>query len=646
VKTSIQQAISICTAAPSACRPTAGLLDMIARIQPRWRQGNWGWLPALSLLGACGVLLGALAHTGARYDAPWAQPLYWLALLVMFTPLATRLIMPGVSRQEAIGLVVVLGLAIYFVKLLQSPLGFTFFDEFLHWRTANDIFKSGQLFKENPLLPVSPLYPGLEIAGTAVAHLTGLSIFGAGVIVVGVARVTLTLALYLFYEQLSGSVRVGGIASAIYMGNPHFVIFDAQFAYESLALALFLAILLALLRRQRATGSERLGLNVVVVIGLWSLVATHHATSYMTGIFLILWATTTAIYKRWFGATQPGISWVAFLAIITNAIWLVCVASITIGYLAPHLQGAIVSVLNLIAGEGSDRELFKSSSGVVTPLLEKLIGLGAPGLIMLCLPIGLLSFWRTSRKDATACMLALGTLAYPITLAMRLTGGGWEVSARSSVFVFFPLAFILALGIEHLWMPGPLAGLKPLLERFKPALFALFVAVLFCGGIIAGWSPWARMPWPYTVGSDTRSIEPQGLAAAAWASAYLGPDNRIAADRINMTLMGTYGAQRMITHLIDEVSISGIFLAPRLGPNEREVLRKGRIRYIVVDRRVSTALPLDGHYYEGWEKMVVPYTGPISPDVLRKFDFMPQVSEVFDSGDIKLYDVGALAREP
>jgi hypothetical protein len=229
---------------------------------------------------------------------------------------------------------------------------------------------------------------------------------------------------------------------------------------------------------------------------------------------------------------------------------------------------------------------------------------------------------------------------------MRLTGGGWEVSARSSVFVFLPLAFILALGIEHVCLPGPLARLKPVLERFKPPLFALVATVIFCGGIIAGWSPWARMPWPYQVGSDTRSIEPQGLAAAAWASAYLGPGNRIAADRINMTLMGTYGQQRMITDLIDHVSISGIFLAPHLGPNEREALGKGRIRYLVVDRRISTALPLDGHYYEGWEKMIVAYSGPISPAVLGKFDTMPSVSQVFDSGDIKLYDVGALAHDP
>lgn len=639
-----QPGISVRTAAPAD--PFSASALHLASARPRTRADDWGWLPALSLLGAGGVLLIALAHSGARYDAPWAQPLYWLGLAALFTPLATRLIMPGVARREALGLVVFLGLAVYFVKLLQSPLGFTFFDEFLHWRTANDILATGHLFKENSLLPVSPLYPGLELVTTAVANLTGLSIFGAGVIVIGVARVALALAVYLFYEQVGGSVRVAGMAAAIYMGNPHFVIFDAQFAYESLGLAFLLTILVAILRRQRDRVSARLGLNVATTLCLCSLVATHHATSYVTAGFLIVWAVITAAYKRWFGATQPGLIWVAFLAIVANALWLIGVARITIGYLAPHLQGAVMSILNLIAGEGSDRELFKSNNGVVTPLLEKLVGLGAPGLIMLCLPVGLLSFWSAARKNPTAFMLALGALAYPVTLVMRLTGGGWEVSARSSVFVFLPLAFILALGIEQLCLPGPLRRIKPLLERVKPPLFALFVIVIFCGGIIAGWSPWARMPWPYRVGADTRSIEPQGLAAAAWVSSYLGPDNRIAADRINTTLMGTYGQQRMITNLIDHVSISGIFLASHIGPNELEALRNGRIRYIVVDRRISAGLPLDGHYYEEWEKMIVPYSGPISLSSLEKFDTMPSVGQVFDSGDIKLYDVGALAHEP
>jgi hypothetical protein len=218
--------------------------------------------------------------------------------------------------------------------------------------------------------------------------------------------------------------------------------------------------------------------------------------------------------------------------------------------------------------------------------------------------------------------------------------------------VYIPLALVLALGIEHARLPRLLGWLTAWLDRFrrllwlKPLVFAPYAVVIFAGGVIAGWSPWARMPWPYMVAADTRSVEPQGLAAAEWARDYLGPNNRIAADRINMTLLGTYGEQRLITHLIDKVSISGIFLATRIGPNEQAALRDGRIRYIVVDQRSTRARPLDGHYYESWEQMVVPFKAPVNPAVLNKFAFMPQIDRLFDSGDLQFYDVGAIWHEP
>lgn len=621
----------------SVQRNTAG------RAIPWLRAGDWGWLPALSLVSACGVLLIALAHSAARMDLPWAQHLYWTAAVVLFTPAATRIIMTGVSRQETIGLMLIIAIAAYLIKLLQSPLGFTFFDEFLHWRTARDIITSEQLFTENSLLPVSPLYPGLEIIATAIVHLTGLSIFEAGVITVGIARIVMMLALFLFFEQIGGSTRIAGVASVLYMGNPHFVIFDAQFAYESLALAFSLSILRALLYRKRAVGNDRAGVIIVTLIAICALMATHHATSYMTSLFLVLWTTVTTLANRLFNANSPGLIWAAAFSMLVNMIWLFTVSSITIGYLAPHLAGAMDSVINLMTGEGSDRELFKSSSGFVTPLLEKLIGLGGPGLIMLCLSIGLWSFWLNHRQSVDAWVLTLGALSYPVTLVLRMTGGGWEISARSSVFVFVPLAFILAIGIEYLQLPWIFDRLHPLLISLRVLLFVPVATVIFCSGIIAGWSPWARMPWPYVAGADTRSVEPQGLAAAAWAVETLGPNNRMAADRVNLTLMGTYGEQRLITHLIDKVSISGIFLASHISPTEETALRDAHIRYLVVDRRISRLQSLSAHYYETWEQMIAPYSGTPRIQVLEKFDHIDRVNRIFDSGDILIYDVGVLS---
>lgn len=606
-------------------------------------RSRWGWFPALSLIGALGVLLVAIAHSGARYDAGWAQPLYWTGLLTIVMPFAARLAMAEIGRAEAVAALLFVGLALYLAKLLQSPLRFSFFDEFLHWRTANDILASNRLFTENALLPVSPLYPGLELAATAICDLTGLSIYAAGALVVGAARMILMAVLFLIFERIGGSARVAAVATLIYTANPHFVIFDGQFAYESLALALLALVILAILRRQTAAGAARTSYGLVALFGMGSLVATHHATSYMLCGFLLLW-TAAGRWHRLRRSAAPraesaGILPFALLALLANAAWLLTVSRITIGYLAPHLSGAVSSILDLIAGEGADRELFKANNGLVTPLLERLMGLGAPALIMGALPFGIFFLWKRYRANVAASWLLLMALAYPPTLAMRLTGGGWEISSRSSVFVFLPLAFVLALAIVHTPLPGPL-------RRGRPLLFALYAGVLFAGGIIAGWSPWARMPWPYRVGADTRSVEPQGLAAADWSSAFLADNSRMAADRINLTLQGTFGEQRMITHLIDGVSVSGLFLGPRIGPTEREIMRQGRIRYLLTDLRITRQLPLDGHYYETWEKMIIPYTRPVAEQVLEKFDYLPGVSRVYDSGDIRIYDAQVLADEP
>ena len=162
----------------------------------------------------------------------WANETFWLGLVVLYLPIALRLLRENVAREERIGLVVVLGVALYLVKILQSPTAFIQFDEFLHVRTATDILEKHHLFARNSLLPVSPLYPGLEIATTAIANLTGLSIFWSGALLLLVARVIFVISLFLLTEIVCGSALVACIASLIYMTHSGFLFFHAMFAYE------------------------------------------------------------------------------------------------------------------------------------------------------------------------------------------------------------------------------------------------------------------------------------------------------------------------------------------------------------------------------------------------------------------------------
>ena len=55
------------------------------------RTRSWGWLPALSLTSASGLLLVAIADTLSRSMAGQYDGLLWAGLLIMIVPIAARL---------------------------------------------------------------------------------------------------------------------------------------------------------------------------------------------------------------------------------------------------------------------------------------------------------------------------------------------------------------------------------------------------------------------------------------------------------------------------------------------------------------------------------------------------------------------------
>lgn len=599
---------------------------------------GWGSLPALSLVSALGLLLVALADTVARNGAALATPLFWAGLLALFVPIATRLVLAAPSRPERIGLVVVLGLGLYLVKILHGPLFFTGHDELIHSRTAQDIIQHGRLFHHNPMIPTSPFYPGLEIVTSALVNLTGLSVFSAGLIVVGVGKLILVLALFLFYEQVSHSARVAGIAAVIYMANPNFLFFDSSYSYESLALPFAMLGVYTVARLQLTPDGRSGALTVIALLAIATVVITHHMTSYVLVAFLALWTVLT-LYRRYRG--QAGLAAgsmvaVAMVALAGVVAWMLFVGSRVFSYLSPVLGGALLALIRLVVREESTRQLFTSDAGEVAPLWERATAFASVGLILLGLPFGLLLIWLRYRHSPAALALAGGVLLYPASLALRLTGAGAETSNRTSEFLFLALGFALAIGIVQVRLPGRVG------RAYLP-FFAAYIAVIFAGQTIVGNSPWTRLPGPYQVGADDRSVESQGFATAEWARAQLGPGNRIVADRTNLLLMGSHGEQRVVTGLSDGIGrgIADLFLSPQIGPGQQRTLARARIRYILVDRRVIGVLPR-ASFFDPSERRQL----PVRPAVLGKFDYAERVSRIFDSGDIVVYDVGALHGTP
>ncbi|MDQ3811423.1 MAG: hypothetical protein M3336_14145 [Chloroflexota bacterium] len=594
---------------------------------------GWGWLPPLVATSGFGLTLVALADTGARFASGWAEPLFWAGLLVILVPVFVRLTSKEASRQERIALVVVVGLGLYFVKILHSPVSFTLYDEFAHWRTVQDALQSKRLFGENPLLPISALYPGLESLTHALVSLSQLSVYSAGIVALGAARLVLVLALFLLYEGVSSS-RVAGIASVLYMANPGFLFFDAQFSYESVALPMAVFTLRLITQRADVHDRQHLGLALAILLGLGSVITGHHLTSYALAALLLFWSVTIRLISRG-RDRQAGAGAVALLCLVGALAWFAYVATLVVGYLAPHFVAGAQELLRLIGGEATGRELFRSYAGQVSPTWERITSMASVVLILLGLPIGMRLVWRRRRRNALALTLAAGALAYPLSLGLRLTESGAETAVRASEFIFVAVAFVLALAATE-WLLARWPGRKGY------AALTAWAVVVMVGGIILGFAPWSRMPGPYLVAADTRSIEPQGLLAAEWVREVLGPGNRIVADRVNRLLMGTYGQQRPVSGFADGEPVGDAVLLPELGPEEQAVLRRAAVHYVLVDGRMASALPAVGVYFEFGEPGMLRRTRPVDPEALAKFDSVESVSRVFDSGDVVIYDVSAL----
>jgi hypothetical protein len=136
-----------------------------------------GMSPVFAFLCGCALIVVALAANASRLGEGWAVPTFYTAIAAIFLPAAARIIHPGASRLERLALIVIVTSAFFVVRVIRAPVAFIDHDEFLHWATVNDILGAGRLFLPNSLLPVSPLYPGLELITSALVNLSGLSVF-------------------------------------------------------------------------------------------------------------------------------------------------------------------------------------------------------------------------------------------------------------------------------------------------------------------------------------------------------------------------------------------------------------------------------------------------------------------------------------
>src|SRR6266516_5498862 len=609
-----------------------GLFTRGLQVVKPW-PGVLGLLPLLTLTSASGLLTVSLSYYLSRYSNQALEFFFFLGLLLIFVPNVVRLLSAAPSRFERICLLCVVGVCCFLVEFMMSPLYFSPFDPMLHWRTADDILRTGHLFDVNSSLPVSPYFPGLEIVTNALSTISGLSTFQSSIILLLAVRLLMNFSLFMFYEQVTGSSRMAGIATIIYMTNPHFLSFDTTFSYETMALPLAIFMLYILARFETLRKDNRWVLFTAWIV-LVAVTLTHHMTDYVFDGLLIFW-TMISLLQPSASTMRRNLAATALFGVllsITNAFLLK--GNPVWGYLSSYFDTAFNELGHIIAGTSTARPLFTSHGVAPAPPWDRLLMMASVAIIAFGIPFGLLSLWQQHRHDALAVTLGIVALLYPITQVFRFTSFGSEITDRSAAFLFLPIAYVLTIFITHFWPTRRLSWRVI-------SLVTTAISVALIGGVLIASGPaYSNLPGPYVVEADGRSIEPEGIQAASWSLSHLGPDNRVGTDRDTQTVFSTFGDQRIVNELEDNVDIAPIFYSTQLSIYEEAIVRESRLRYLVVDLRLSTSLPLLGFYYENDEPGALNLTSPISRESLTKFGAIPKINRVFDSGNIVIYDVG------
>jgi hypothetical protein len=610
---------------------------------PTWPT-RLGRAPEVLALSACGAVLVALAYAGGRSGASWAGAAFWAGQVLVFAPVAVRMLMRRLSGViESFTLVMGLAVIQYFQKWTYSPDQFRFPDELQHWFATRILMQGGRLFAPDPALPVAVHFPGLEEMGAAFASMTGLSVNVAGPIVAGIAHLTFVGGLFILVRSTGGGAALSGTTCVIYSTALHYLFFDSMYLYQTAALP-FLMLAVWAVRRWRSASRGTWPYAVICLVCVAVAIVSHHVTAAVTVGTLVLIGLCEVVFAR---PRRWGMLALSGVAVLMAAAWFGLVATDVLGYLGPPAAGMLDGVRSMLGGGGSGGGGAAAPGNPMWQLAVQALGLLA--LFGLFFRASLLSWRFAVPLDPWRAAVLVGSFAFFVTNAMRFVGaGGPELAGRASTFAYVPMAMVAA-GVLHRWAPQlraprrPVALgrlLRPVFPRraivLPPAVLGTAIALLLMvGARVGGWPPyWEQLPGPHLVSGFERSIDSEGIDAAVWTQDWLGPRNRVAADLTGVTLVSTYGAQDPVAEAYQ------LYYDPTWGLDDELLLTSLGVDYLWVDDRISQQLPASGAYF-----LIDPRTGqhtsPIPAGNLTKFDSVAGANLVFDNGHIRIYDMRA-----
>jgi hypothetical protein len=601
----------------------------IARVLPLL---VWLSFPAGAIVLAYSFSYAATHTSGQKHFL-----LFWLGVLLFTVPAFLRLCQRGLGRAERLALAAAIGLVDYLPKYLRAPSFPLFHDEHAHSRQADVVASSGHPFEPNPIVPITEFFPGLHSLTVWLHDVSGVGQYELNVILLAGLHAAALLGVFVIAETAFASARIAGLAAFLYGLNPSFMWFNSQYAYQSLAIVLYIWVIAALLRLEASHSRPvRVGWFAAGVALAGASVVTHHLTSYfMVATLMLAQLLITARARR--GRQDRGTARVTgtftlAVSAMTGA-WLLFIASGTPGYLAPHLTGALREIGRLIYREQSARVFFEHSTA---PGYEKLSAYLSPVIVGVAVVGGLYLLWKRRPATSGPWALAVLGLSFFASFPVMLTSLGVEGAERTWAFSYLGLAVLIAPVIPWLLNRRRVRSTR-MRKAGLLASLTVAVCVVLIGNVSMHTNVEYRFPGAFVYGSDTRSLTRELIGTASWFRRTYGTGENVVTDRYSGLALASIGRGWWA---LPSPALPTWELLLRTDLPSRELLRDlrdGGYRYLVVDERMSRFLPRVGVYLVPGEPGADSRKRPVPRAALAKFERLPWTIKVYESDHLSIY---------
>lgn len=601
-------------------------------------------LKILTLFLSIGIWLLGWTYFMA-YNGSFNNSLFWTSVIIIGLAIFLIIIDEDIAQKYKIIYLFIFGTIIYILNILPSSIHFNFYDELATYETAKLIYENGNL---NIIthFEMPKYYPGLGLLTVLLKMVTNLDIFTTARILIGVAHSFILIFLYFFLKDVSLSERAAAIGTFIYATNPLYVYFHSLFSYESIGI--FFGIFLLYLTSKISFGGKSVSYSIAIMITMFALTISHHLSSLLVFSFMVLLMIVVRYQVK---STQSFLqrfhSNITFLTFVSIFIWMTYVATVGISYLYGHLVDRFRRIfeLSLFGGSSSAASTSSSLNTANLPNYEFIIDnrIYAPLLVLLSIIGIIIVIKKYENKNSYLYVLMIfGPILYIVSLGFILTSGQ-ELAIRTWGFLYIGVSLMTAIAISHIGFSISVKDsfIKTLIKKSVKIFSFSIIIIIIMGGVSIGDKPIHRIPGdllhPKPLGASG-SMTTDVFGAAEWVEHNFGKYNNLSTDMGTSSIFAYYGGQNPYS----SVSYK-IFFPDKIDKNTTNFIQHYKIRYIIVDKRITQSLSEYGVYFSSKERedenqsMEYGRKQPLPNKSIEKFGSSEIIYKTYDNGNIGIY---------